>query len=673
MIKKLSKLISLALESPFFVLALICFIAYGLLIPWLGLYADDQTFIWTFEILGENGIFRYFTFGGNRPFWGLFYSLFVPLLGHQPEVWHVFGIFWLWICGLLIYKLIDLIFPGQKKFSLIAASLFVIYPGMQLQLISLTFGHMWLVYAFFLLSLISSIISFTKVKHYFILSMVAILSSAINLLSFEYFIMLELLRPFIIWFVFRRLTSNKKEQLIKTIKIWLPYLLLLIGIIVWRLFFFELQTIRYQFSIVDRFKLEPLDTFLSLIPILLKNIFWSTTTQAWGQIFVFPFSMDWNSRLNLVYAAFLLLIVVGIFIWLRLINFEVEICKKSALIFILVGIIGLFFAGWPFWVTGLDVEPSYWNSRFTMPFMLGMVIVFSGLLALIPKGKIQRIVISLFLGFAIGFQFQIANDFRRDWIVHNEILWQLSWRLGGLEKGTTIISNDLPIKYFSDNTFSAELNWISANGEYKSAPEYYLGYLSEFKRFGIPLNKKDEMIKKDMISATFYGTTNKVIAINYKIGSCLRLLDSRLDPYNPFINKENKEAATISNEELIDPLGKTFNLVSSIYGKEPIEDECYIFQKANLLRQMQKWDEINQIAETVDFKSNLIKRDPMHSIVFLDSYIQSNQFERAYEVTKTINEVNPLFSPVLCQYWLEENKNFLKFLPGEINEVLDCN
>jgi len=62
----------------------------------------------------------------------------------------------------------------------------------------------------------------------------------------------------------------------------------------------------------------------------------------------------------------------------------------------------------------------------------------------------------------------------------------------------------------------------------------------------------------------------------------------------------------------------------------------------------------------------------MLSIVFLDSYIQSNQFEKAYEVTKTLNEVNPLFSPVLCQYWLDENKNYLKFLPGEMNEVLDC-
>jgi len=211
------------------------------------------------------------------------------------------------------------------------------------------------------------------------------------------------------------------------------------------------------------------------------------------------------------------------------------------LILILVGFLGLFFAGWPFWVTGLDIEPSYWNSRFTMPFMFGMVFMVSGLLSLIPNGNVQKILVSLFLGFSIGYQFQIANEFRRDWIVHNEILWQLSWRLGGLEKGTTIVSNDLPIKYFSDNTFSAELNWIAANAEYKPNPEYYLGYLSEFKRFGIPFNKEDEMIKKDMISATFYGTTNKVIAINYKIGSCLRLLDTRLDPYNPFINKENKE------------------------------------------------------------------------------------------------------------------------------------
>jgi len=672
LLKKISNLLVQILQSPYFILPMVCFLAYGLLIPWLGLYADDQTFIWTFEVLKENGVFRYFTYGGNRPFWGLFYSFFVPLLGHQPEAWHLFGIFWLLMCGLLIYKLIDLLFPKQSQFALIAASLFVVYPGMQLQFVSLTFGHMWLIYAFFLVSIICSILSFKKENKYLFFSIVGVLSSSVNLLSFEYFVMLELLRPFILWFVIRKSNPDLKDQIRKTIKIWFPYFLLLLGIIIWRLFFFELQTIRYQFSLVDQLKLNPIETVLDLIPTVLIDIFWSSTTQAWGQIFTFPLTMDWSSRLNLVYLGFSIISMIAIFFWLQIINFKVKMNRNAGIIFILIGFLGLFFAGWPFWVTGLEVEPSYWNSRFTMPFMVGMIFVFGGLLSLIPRKKIQILFISLFLGFSIGFQFQIANDFRRDWINHNEILWQLSWRLGDLEKGTTIISNDLPIKYFSDNTLSAELNWIAAKGEFEPYPNYYLGYLSELNRFGIRYDKQDTMIRKDMFSSTFYGSTSKLIAIYFKEGTCLRTLDPRLDPYNPFLKKEFKLAALLSNENLINPTGKTFELSNSIYGNEPIDDDCYTFQKVALLKQLEKWDEINKIAEQLDFRSNLIRRDPMLSIDFLDSYISTNQYEKAYDLSKTINEVSPIFSPVLCRYWVHENNEYLKYLPNEISELLDC-
>lgn len=648
------------------------FFAYGLLIPWLGLYADDQVFIWTFEVLREKGIFRYFTYGGNRPVWGLFYSLFVPLLGHRPEVWHIFGIFWFWVCGLLLYKLMDLLFPDQKKFALISAALFIIYPGMQLQFISLTFGHMWLILAFFLLSLILTILSFTREKKYLLFSSIAIVTSAINLLSFEYFIMLEFIRPFLIWFVLRKDFNKTGEQIIKTIKIWLPYFFLLLGVIIWRVFFFELQAIRYQISIVEQFKLAPFQTIINIIPVILKNIFWSTTSQAWGQALIYPFTMDWSIKLNLIYIVLSIILIVGVFTWLNIINFKVKIDNKSKIFFIVIGLFGLFFAGWPFWATGLNVEPFYWNSRFTMPFMIGMVFVLSGLISLIPKELFQKIVLSLFIGLAIGFQFQIANDFRRDWEVHNEILWQMNWRFAGLESGTTILSNDLPIKYFSDNTFSAELNWIAAKGEPKDNPEYLLGYFSEFIRYGLPIDGIGKNFKKDMTSTVFYGTTDKVLAINYRIGSCLRVLDPRLDPINPLLKTESQKAATISNELLINPNGNTFELIKSNYGENPIENECYEFQKAQLLRQVNNWPEIVEISKNIDFQSNIIRRDPMLSIVFLDGLLNTGEIERAVEISKLVYDLNPEFSPVLCKYFLDINKNNIKIDENKIKEYFQC-
>lgn len=661
------------LESPYLILPIICFFAYGVLIPWLGLYVDDHTFIWTFETLKENGIFRYFTIGGNRPVWGLFFSFFVALLGNKPEVWHIFGIFWLFICGLIIYKIVSNIFPDQKKIALIPSSLFIVYPGMQLQFISLTVGHMYLIFSFFLLSLLFSIKSITQKKHYLIFSVLAIIASTINLLSFEYFIMLEFIRPFIIWFVIRNEQTKIINQLKTTFKYWFPYLALLTGIAIWRLFFFELQTIRYQISIVEQLKTSPFDTIFGLIPVIIKNIFWSTTIQAWGQIFNNLFSVNINSKFDLIYLFLSFLLSILIFIWLKIINLEIKISKKSRIFLVFTGLFGLFFAGWPFWATGLNVEPFYWNSRFTMPFMLGMSLLLCGLLSFIPKSWIQKSFFSLLLGLAISHQFLIANDFRIDWKNHNEFLWQLSWRLADLEVGTTILSNDLPLKYFSDNTISAELNWIASKGKEIDYPEYLFGYLSEFKRINLPFEKQGMSFKKSLISADFYGTTDKVIAINYRFGSCLRVLDPRLDPINPLIKIESQKAASISNTQLINLEGTVFDLKKSNYGSEPINNECYKFQKSQLLAQMEKWDEVVIISNEIDFQSNIIRRDPMLSIAFLDGFINTGNFEKALEVSQQIKNLNTDFSPVLCEYWTVLHKDYVKDNIKFIESEFNCN
>ncbi len=671
--KKIFSRLQIYLQSPFIVLPIVSYLAYGLLIPWLGLYADDQVFIWTFEILKENGIYRYFTYGGNRPVWGLFYSFFVPLLGHKPFVWHIFGIFWLSVCGLLIYQIIKLLFPEQKKFALLLSALFIVYPGMQLQFISLTFGHMWLIYSFYFASIIFSILSIIQKRNYLLFTILGIIASLINLLAFEYFIMLEFIRPIIIWFSLKDEYNYWPQQIRKTIQIWLPYFLLLSGIIIWRLFFFEFQTVRYQISIVDQFKTDFLGTIGGLIPIILKNIFWSTTLQAWGQPFLNVFTIGESLKFKLLYLIFSIILIFMIFIWLYLIKFEITINKKSKFFLLITGFLGLFFAGWPFWSTGLVVEPTYWNSRFTMPFMFGVVFLLAGLLSWIREIFFQRIIISLLLGLAISQQFLIANDFRRDWEIHNEIMWQLSWRLSDLEKGTTIFSNDFPIKYFSDNTLSAELNWVAAKNVQTEDPQYILGYLSEFNRLGLPYEKPEILYSKDMTSTVFHGTTDKVVAINYRYGSCLRVLDPRFDPINPLIKADSQKAAMISNDELIELGNPTFDLMNSNYGKNPLNNECYPFIKGQLMGQMGKWDEVVKIAGEIDFQSNIVRRDPMLSIVFMDGFLQNENFEQPMEISNKIFEINPEFSPVLCKYWSEIHHEAIQKVIENMLTEWECN
>ncbi|HSV86213.1 MAG TPA: hypothetical protein VLH85_06540, partial [Levilinea sp.] len=182
---------------------------------------------------------RYFTLGNNRPIWGFFYHFFITLFGEQqPWFWHLFGIFWRWLTAVLLWSLVRLVWPGHDRVAFFAAALFTVYPGFQLQQISLLVGHMWLVLASLLFSLCMNVLAFRRPRRFLLYSSLAIISSTVNLLAFEYFFLLELVRPLLLWFVAGQATPHWRLQIRRTLLAWLPYALLFAGVVIWRSFFF---------------------------------------------------------------------------------------------------------------------------------------------------------------------------------------------------------------------------------------------------------------------------------------------------------------------------------------------------------------------------------------------------------------------------------------------------
>lgn len=718
----------LPLSVPIFLSGL-CLLAYGLMIPWLGLYADDWTFLWTSEVLGKQGELRYFTVGGNRPVWGLFYHYTIPMIGHQPWAWHLFGIFWLWACATLVWWLVRLVWPGHEEAAVLAAGLFTVYPGMQLQFISLTFGHMWLIYAIFLLSLSLSVLSVLHSRHYFIFSVFAVLTATINLLTFEYFILLELVRPVLLWLVIHQREEARIKHITRTIKVWLPYALLFGGILVWRSFFFVLQNIRYQITLVDRLNADLSGTFLSLSQTILKDIFWETSLLAWGQALTLPFGLDWDLPAPWVYLFLCLLAFILVFYYLNHVldqdlqrfapkfplaktspnvekiylrdfdptsgrstqlvaaisladepetqSKEFEPGKNlasnlstmsSSLQMIGAGLLAMFMAGWPFWMTELNVTPVSWTSRFTMPFILGISLTITGLLSSLTANKVRRGASALLIGMAIGLQFQVANDFRWDWELSNRFLWQLSWRIPGLKPGTTLLTDELPFKYLTDNTLSAQLNWITARGSPKYSVDYFLGYLREMRRFGHSFQEKGLPIKRDMISIDFHGNTDHVVGIHYNPGACLRILDSRFDTFNPLISVESRELAAITNPNLILLDRIDFVLPESVYGQERRDYWCFRVQKADIARQTGNWEEIVDQGEQLGFMSDSLYRDPMIAMIFIEGLTRTGEVSKALSMSEKAGTAAPAFSSVLCRFWeaIEPSLEHDPFIQDEI-------
>ena len=266
-------------------------LAYGLLIPQLGFYWDDLPMSWIRYQLGFEAMTKYFS--TNRPIWALLYQVTTRILPYLPIYWQIFALLWRWLGAVVLWSIAKELFPQREKFALTLSLLFLLYPGFNQQWVSYLYSHFFIVLFFFLLSQLLMLRGKT---------IPALVFSALNLWMMEYFFVLELIRPFIIW-TFLRDEVDPKERIKRTLNLWTPYLAVFALAVLSRIFIFNNQI--YQFSLKDELVKAPLATVLMLAQNVLSSFF-VVTVAAWGQAFQFPNPLLDGPRTMAVYALVLL-------------------------------------------------------------------------------------------------------------------------------------------------------------------------------------------------------------------------------------------------------------------------------------------------------------------------------------------------------------------------------
>jgi hypothetical protein len=290
--------------------------SYGLLLPWLGFYWDDQVFNWITQVLGSAGLTRYFA--TNRPVLGLLYQVTTRLLGGVPWHWQVFALFWRWMAGVMVWALVRRVWPGREWAAAAASLLFVVYPGFEQQFIAIIYGHFFLVLTAFLGSLVCTVAAYHHTGwRRWVLTGVALTLGLANLLMIEYFFVLELLRPVLVWVALQQQGPGVsiKSLFRKMILIWWPYALVFAGAVVWRAFFFRFQTQNYNISVLGGLLTNP----RSEVPALLGTIFrdmWLAGLAAWGQAFSISPEVELGTRILLVGILLITAIVAALFVYL---------------------------------------------------------------------------------------------------------------------------------------------------------------------------------------------------------------------------------------------------------------------------------------------------------------------------------------------------------------------
>ena len=630
-------------------------LSYGLLIPALGFYWDDFPLSWIFDTYGTEGLERYFS--TNRPYWGFLFRLSMPLLGGTPWLWHLFGLFWRWLSAVLLWLVVRRAWKGAPQVALWSSLFFLVYPGFQQQHIPIIYGHLFLVLCAYLLSLYLTMQAIPNQGRWrWTWHALAWLLALYQMLAMEYFFLLELLRPALIWLALREQTLNRRERLARTWRFAWPYLAAFGVALVWRVFFFDFQTQNYSMVFFDRLREQPGQALLQLLANIGQSL-WVVLLQAWGVVFRIPEVSELGMMTSLITLAVILVtlsVTAGFLaIWRRGREGEASKTRGWAVEVLVLAVLALLLGGGPSWLIEVLPQLIFALDRFTLPFMLGASLLLAGLLAWLPlKSWMRLALVAVLVSLAVGLHFQVANAARRDWQTQQRFFWQLAWRIPELEPGTMLLVNALPVSYYTDNSLTAPLNWFWAPENQSQAMSYLLSYPQQ--RLGSSLSALEPglPVTVDYLAAQFQGSTSQVVAIVYQPPACLRVLDPGVEYDNDMLPEEMRWAALLSSTEWIGLEGTPASqrLPAALYGDELPVSWCYYFTQAELARQQGQWEQVAALGDqafTLDDHPN----DPAERLVFIEGYAHTGDWERAEELSAEAQRITPMMEPVLCHLW----------------------
>jgi hypothetical protein len=246
-------------------------------------------------------------------------------------------------------------------------------------------------------------------------------------------------------------------------------------------------------------------------------------------------------------------------------------------------------------------------------------------------------------------QFQQANTFRRDWQNQKNFFWQLTWRAPELKPGTMLLTEELPLQYVADMQLSAPLNLIYAPDA--SSFSYILLYRkNRLSGSLLPQMARDLPAEGRYRTVNFKSTTSNIVMMYQPSNGCLQLLDPRY--VSPDALTDLPQAFTehvdLSNIDQVEN-GNSANPTKHL-GPEPAHTWCYYFEKAELARQFDQWDEVikNYRSATSAGYTALL---PSENLVFVEAFARSGDTPKAMDLTKKVISQDRKLCKALRSTW----------------------
>lgn len=646
------------------VLLLVCVLAFGLQIPWLGYYLDDWIILHALNIGGAERIFEY-AFLGNRPlvFW-LWWGAF-RLLGSAPLEWHIWALLWRWLAVVMIWLGWRRIWPRHAQPVALAAVLFAVYPTFRQQPTALTYSFHWICFFLFGLSVYSMIRAVQNPHRYLPWSMLAVLSGSVQLFSQEFYVGLELLRPVLIWLALKEgqeAAGSKRLLLAKVIQHWLPYLILLIGYVIWR--FVVMPTPGSDRNTPDALMAlinNPLAGVSTLVVMFAQDV-----VEMLAGIWYKTYRPDlWTLQpLSNIAAWAVALVTLALLLLARRMGWaareeaspsaDADHWDVTAAVLGFAAMIAGFLPGWAIGRHIYDLSGIY-NDRFGLAAMPGAALLVVALCRMLLKRPALQVgCVLLLVALASGHHFRTTTDYRWSWERQRDLFWQLKWRAPALQQPTAILADGALVPYIGSwATISALEQMYAPAQDSVMAPYWYL----ELPKFDAEQYLADDsQIVDERNFLRYQAPARSSVVIDFQPDrqQCLWVLRPQ-DKGILALSENTRSALQLSNIAQILPEPNQ-PLRADIFGPEPAHGWCYYFEKADLARQLGDWQMVSDLWQQAQ-AAGQNPNNGVELIPFIEGFAYHGDWQQAMELTRRADFPHFDMQLALCNTWqaIEQN------------------
>jgi len=654
-------------------------LSFGIFIPWLGFYWDDWPVILTGRLLGAPGYWAFYEY--DRPISAWTYVLTFPLLGSTPIHWHIFTLLLRWGTAAAFWWTLARLWPAHRREAAWAAFLFSVYPVFTQQPISVAYSQHWTCYLLFFLSLGAMVEAWRSQRsrpgRFWLLTGLAMAASLLQLLTMEYFAGLELLRPFLLWVLIAENVKERRAKAAAVLRGWLPYLLVLAGFTIWRLFFLEFPgEAANSPSLLFRMFSEPAAAGLRFLEIALQDIS-HLLVGVWANL-IAPDKIDLGDRFNLFSWGWAVFTAAAVTLFLARLRTtpagETEENPRWVRQALVIGTAAVALGMLPVWFTDRQIIVGTYSNRFGLAAMPGASLAIVALTEAVIGKKAQRIIlIGLLIGLAAGAHVRTANDYRWSWVRQTRFYWHLYWRAPQIQPGTAIMSDGEIFPFVGLYSTAAGINLVYPPGQPPEQLPYWFYSMGREFKYNMPEFKAGMPLETTFRNFVFKGNTKDSLVIYHdpSKNDCLAVLSPK-DFNIPNLPAVTREALSNANLSRILPEPAASDPPVEIFGPEPEHIWCYYYEKASLSHQTGDWEtvvELGDQARGLGYAPDVDDSDTAYEwLPFIEAYARSDRWPDAEQLSLAAFEEEPQINGRMCDLW-EELANLPQADTGAVQRV----